>query len=339
MRKILSGRSFAIAAALFAGLIVAAVSPAANACEVKRPVRFAGLDYDSAAFHTAVAQTIVRLGYGCEVDRVPGATAALVNGLARGDVDLIMEIWLANPVDAWVKAREAGRVVALGTTFPDATEGWFVPRYVVEGERAPAKGLKRAADLAQFREVFADPEEPRKGRFYNCPAGWVCEGINTKKLAAYGLDDAFTNVRGGSGEALVAAIESAIKRERPVLFYYWGPSWLVGAYDLVKLEEPAHDPAIWEAMKTQERPARATAYPMSRVVIGANLAFTQEAPELTKFLTAYTTTNALTSQMLASAREAGITPEAQAMAFLKAQPEVWKAWVPADVAARVAAGL
>ncbi len=311
----------------------------AAACELKRPVKFAGLDYDSAAFHTAVAQEIVRTGFGCEVDRVPGATAALVNGLARGDVDVIMEIWLANPVDAWVKASEAGRVTALGTTFPDASEGWFVPRYVVQGDKPAAPGLKFVTDLKATAQVFADPEEPTKGRFYNCPAGWVCEGINTKKLKAYGLDGLYTNVRGGSGEALVAAIESAIKRQRPVLFYYWGPSWLVGAYDLVKLQEPAFDEAVWAELKRQDSPARATAYPDSRVVIGANVDTVRDAPAIAAFLKAYTTSSELTSRMLAAARAAGITPEAQAKVFLKDNPDLWKRWVPADVAAKVAAAL
>lgn len=314
-------------------------APQTLACELNRPVKFAGLDYDSAAFHSAVAGEIIRLGYGCAVDRVPGATAPLVNGLARGDVDLIMEIWLANPVEAWVKASEAGRAVALGTTFPDATEGWFVPRYLVDGADAPAKDLKAVADLAKHKALFTDPEEPGKGRFYNCVAGWVCEGVNTKKLKAYGLEAHYTNVRGGSGEAMVAAIESAIKRKRPVLFYYWGPSWLLGAYDLVRLEEPAFDAAIWAELRASENPTRATAYPSSRVVIGANVDFVKAAPNLAAFLKAYSTTSALTSRMLAEARAAGITPEQQARLFLKTQPEAWQGWVPADIAAKVRAGL
>ena len=257
------------------------------ACELNRSLKIAGLDYDSAAFHAAVATAIVERGYGCKVERVPGAIAPLVNGLARGDVDIVMEIWMANPVEAWSKAAEAGRVTPLGTTFPDATEGWYVPRYLVEGPDAKAPDLKSVTDLKRYKALFTDPEEPSKGRFYNCVAGWVCEGINTKKLAAYGLEDDFTNTRGGSGEATVAVIEAALKRKRPVLFYYWSPSWLVGAYDLVKLEEPAFDQAVWDQLKTTDRPSRATAYPVSKVVIGANADFAKQAPQLAEFFRKY----------------------------------------------------
>ncbi len=311
----------------------------AKACELDRSVKIAGLDYDSAAFHAAVARTIVEKGFGCKVERVPGVVAPLVNGLARGDVDVIMEIWLANPVEAWSRAEAAGKVIPLGTTFPDANEGWYVPRYLVEGADARAKDLKSVTDLKRYKDLFVDRQEPGKGRFYNCVAGWVCEGINTKKLAAYGLAEAFSNVRGGSGEALVAAIEASLKRKQPVLFYYWSPTWLVGAYDLVKLEEPAFDPAIWAELKASEKPARATAYPTSRVVIGANLAFTQSAPQLTGFFKNYGLTSAMTSQMLAAARAAGISPEEQALRFLKDRPADWRGWVTPEIAAKVQAGL
>jgi glycine betaine/proline transport system substrate-binding protein len=326
------GCALALAIALWSG-------PATAACELDRPFRIAGLDYDSAAFHTAVASAVVERGFGCKVERVPGAIAPLVNGMARGDVDVVMEIWQANPVETWVKAEAAGRVVPLGTTFPDASEGWFVPRYVVEGPDAKAPDLRSVTDLVRYKALFDDPEEPGKGRFYNCVAGWVCEGINTKKLAAYGLAKDFTNIRGGSSEALVAAIETALKRRRPVLFYYWGPSWLVGAYDLVKLQEPPFDREVWEELKTSEAPRRATAYPERRVIIGANAEFEKRAPRLAAFFRAYGTTSALTSKMLAEAREQGRTPEQQALVFLKSQPDAWTGWVPREIADRVASGL
>lgn len=43
--------------------------------------------------------------------------------------------------------------------------------------------------------------------------------------------------------------------------------------------------------------------------------------------------------MLAEAREKGQSPEQQALVFLKTQADVWKAWLPADVANKVASGL
>ena len=323
--------------ALFGAVPVPATTQ--TACELTRPIVFAGLDYDSARFANAVARRILQDGYGCRTDEIPGQAIPLLNGLARGDVDIIMEVWTANPAAAWVDAEAAGKVVRLGVNFPDAREAWYVPRYLVEGANAKAAGLSNVVDLPKFKSVFADPEEPGKGRFLNCPAGWQCELINSKKLVAYGLADSFTNFRPGTGEALAAAVESAMKRKRPILFYYWGPTWLIGKYDLVALGEPAFDRTVWDDMLKSANPERATAYPSSDVIIGANKAFAEKAPIVAEFLKRYRTSNALVSEALAYMREAGVEPDAAATHFLSEKPEVWHEWVPADVAVRVKAKL
>jgi glycine betaine/proline transport system substrate-binding protein len=300
---------------------------------------FGGLDYGSAAFHTAMARFILEEGYGCETDVIPGTTLVLNQGLARGDVDLLMEVWTANAAQAFLDAEEAGEVERLGATFPDATEGWFVPRYLVEGEDAEAPGLKAVSDLEAHVALFRDPEEPDKGRFLNCVIGWQCEVVNTKKLIAYGLDDDFTNIRPGAGAALEAAVESAYLREQPVLFYHWAPTWLLGKYDFVKLEEPEYDAGIWEEMMASEEPEHATAYPQTRVVIGANTDFTSAAPGLREFFMNYGTTSAQTSEALAFMQDNDASGEEAARMFLETHGDVWRAWVPEDVATKVSAAV
>ncbi|MGX1100638.1 ABC transporter substrate-binding protein [Amorphus sp. MBR-141] len=336
-----SSRLLALAAAaLVTGALASAPARAADdTCDVDRPVMFAGFDYESGAFHTAVAKFIAKNGYGCAVDDLPGSTIPLINGVARGDLDVIMEIWTANPAQAWVDAEKAGQVVALGTTFPDAIEGWFVPKYLVDGDSAAAPSLKQVSDLPEYAEMFTDPEEPSKGRFYNCPAGWQCEIVNSKKLVAYGLADSYTNFRPGTGAALAAAVNSAYLREKPILFYYWAPTALMGQHDFVQLQEPAFNREIWDQMMASDDPQSATAYPVSKVIIGANKTFSESAPNLTAFLTAYTTTSDLTSKALADMEANGGDADMAAKTFLKAHEDVWTKWVPASVAEKVKAAL
>ena len=59
-------------------------------------------------------------------------------------------------------------MVGVGEPIVGAEEGWYVPRYVIEGDpqrklEAKAPKLRSIADLAQYAEVFRDPEEPGKG--------------------------------------------------------------------------------------------------------------------------------------------------------------------------------
>jgi glycine betaine/proline transport system substrate-binding protein len=331
-------------AGLLAGALCTAAAGAATRCEVERKIVFAGLDWESNAFHTAVAQRIVRDGFGCAVDTLPGATIPLLNGLARGEIQVVMEVWMSNPPPSWAEGVAAGKLVEVGTNFPDATQGWYVPRYLVEGQGAPAAGLKSVADLPRFKALFADPEEPTKGRFLNCPAGWQCEVFNGKKLAAYGLAGSYTDFRPGTGAALDAAVVSALTRKRPVLFYYWGPTWLLGHWgqDLVQLDEPAYDAAVWKAMseaKDAKDVKTATAYPTVRVVIGARKDFLDSAPQLHRFLQRYRTSAQLVSEALAYMRQNTASADDAARRFLKVHEALWTQWVPSEVADRVKAKL
>ena len=322
-------------AALFAG------ATQASACDLKRPIMFGGLDWDSNAFHTALARIILERGYGCKTDELPGSSLPLLTGLANGDIDVLMEVWRDNVTKPWNEAVKEGKVVSLGVNFPDAVQGWYVPRYVIDGD--PDRGIKPMApnlhsvsDLKRYTKLFRDPEEPGKGRFYNCILGWTCEVVNTKKLKGYGLDRYYTNFRPGTGAALAAAISSAYERGKPILAYYWGPTWILGKYDLVKLKEPPYSKAAWDAFNDDPAHNPPVAYPIVKVYVGANAKFAKEAPQIVSFLRKYQTNNEMVSEALAYMRthkDAGAKGAAEH--FIKTHPDVWHKWVPTDIAARI----
>ncbi len=312
----------------------------AQTCEISRPVMFGDLDWDSAVFHNAVARFIIEKGFGCKTDALPGSTVPIFSGVVRGDIDIVMEVWSGNKPQVWVKGLEDKKVLDIGANFDDAVQRWYVPRYLVEGAKAPAKGLKSVADLPKYKALFRDPEEPSKGRFYNCIAGWECEVINDRKLRAYGLDADYVNFRPGTGAALAAAIESAIKRKRPILFYYWEPTWLMGKLgnQVVPLQEPTYDEAIWQALMDSgnvKGVRKATAYPPSKIVIGVNADFARQAPQIVAFLSAYRTSSAMTSAALASMKDNGGSATKAGIDFLKKNEAVWSGWLSSEAAQRV----
>ena len=125
-----------------------------------------------------------------------------------------------------------------------------------------------------------------------------------------------------------------------MVFYYWYPTPLVGAMDLVKLELPPYDAEKHKCLTAPkcDNP-EPSAYPDNPVFTAVNTKFAGEAPQLTEFLSKVSVPNATMDATLAHMESSGDDASDVAEWFLKNQGDVWKKWVPADVATRVEAAL
>ena len=323
--------AFKLAALTAIFFACASSSQAAPVCEVSRPVNFSGASWESNLVLVEVQRFILENGYGCKTEVLPTETLPALAALERGDLDVNTEIWLNSVAEPWKRAEATGKVKRVGELYRGG-EGWFIPRYTAK--RLPE--LKLAADLPKFKKHFADPEEPGKGRFYGCPAGWGCEVVSSNLYRALGLEDSYTLYSPGTGAAQKAALTSAYKRKQDIVFYYWYPTPLVGALDLVKLELPAYDAAKHECLTAPKcANPEPSAYPENPVFTALNAQFVQDAPQLTAFFSKVAVPLPVMDQTLAHLEETGDDADDVAQWFLENQGDLWKQWVPADVAARV----
>ena len=140
------------------------------------------------------------------------------------------------------------------------------------------------------------------------------------------------------------AVETAIEKRQPIVFYYWGPTWLLGKIgdEIVELEEPPYDEETWTALIEAPNPTdvkEATAYPLVAVYKAVNAGFAETAPGIVEFLSHYETTNDMVSKALAYMQDNNATAEEAAHHFLRENPDIWTKWVPAEVAETVTAAL
>ncbi|MGE7957340.1 ABC transporter substrate-binding protein [Pseudomonas sp. NPDC089530] len=318
------------------GLLLAPTGTSA----AQAPIHFADLNWESGSLITEILRTIVEKGYDLPTDTLPGTTITLEAALASNDIQVIGEEW-AGRSPVWVKAEAEGKVLALGNTVKGATEGWWVPEYVVKGDPAKgiepmAPGLRSVTDLARYQHVFKDPESPGKGRFLNSPIGWTSEVVNKQKLKAYGLSDSYVNFRSGSGAALDAEITSSIRRGQPILFYYWSPTPLLGRFKLIQLEEPPFDAEAWKTLTDADNPnPRPTRSLASKLSIGVSAPFHKQYPQIIAFFSKVDLPIGPLNEALAEMSEKHTPPREAARAFLREYPQVWQAWLPKDVADRV----
>jgi glycine betaine/proline transport system substrate-binding protein len=336
-------RRTAVAVAL-AALITGgpALAQADDCAGFDRPIVFAELGYGSADIMTDVARFVLEEGFGCSTDALPGATLPILQGMIRGDIDVDMEVWIDNTPEFWIEAVEAGNVRELSPVFDDAAQGFYVPRYLVEGDAERgieplAPDLRSVSDLPQYADLFRDPEQPDKGRLHNCVIGWYCEGINNVKLVVYGLEDHFTNFRPGTGVAIETTMQTAYTLGEPWLGYYWEPTGILGRLDMLRLEEPAYDEecfAHMNAMAEAETPELATQacdYPIvvAAVALGSDFADTVPAP-IEAFLDAFYLETGTINELLAFMEAEDASTREAAIAFLSDYPDVWGPWL-ADV--------
>jgi glycine betaine/proline transport system substrate-binding protein len=334
------------AAAIAVMLLSAASTPAlaqdadATTCGTDRTIDIAEMSWPSAAALARIHATILSEGYGCNVEVVAGDTVPTSSSmLTRGTPAIAPELWTSAIQEPWDKAVEEGKVIELSKAITDGTvEGWFIPRYTQEANPE----LTSAEAAIAHPELFPDPEESGKGRLYSCPPGWACELSTSALFTAFDMEDKNWNLFSpGSGGALDASIARAFTRNEPILFYYWGPTAILGKYDAVQLDLGEAKPDVY-ACNTDpdcvDDPA-VTAYPSSPAIVGAAAWVQEDAPVIAEYFSKVGLTNAQISALLVYGDENKADAAATAENFLKTEADTWTQWVPADVAERVKASL
>ncbi len=289
---------------------------------------FADAGWDSIRLHDAIASFIAETAYGMETEEISGTTPITYSGLKSGDVSVYMELWTDN-LATYDEDVAKGAFVELGVNFDDNAQGFYVPRYVIEGDaergiEPMAPDLKTVADLAQYSDVFVDPEDTKKGRIYGAISGWDIDLIMRSKYEFYGLDEMYNYMDPGSDAALAAAFASAYKKGNAIVGYYWEPTWLTGKYDLVLLDDAPYDPALYDNGEC--------ACPSVRVTIGVSNDFYAAAPEFCEFLSHYKTSSSLTAEALTYIMDNDASYEEAAQWFLTQHDDLMAEWLPEDKA-------
>ena len=288
--------------------------------------------FDSQALHNQIAKFIVENGYdGYELVTSTGSSTMNWQALIQGDIDLDIDSWTDN-VATYPEDVANGDVIPLGVLVPDSSQGFYVPRYVVEGD--PERGiepmapdLRHVRDLLNYPELFPDEEQPGRARIYGAVPGWMIDTICYNKYLYYGLDEYYEYFRMGSESTLFASLVSAYNLGEPWVGYCYEPTWVSGKLDLIKLEDEPYDPELYEQGGCE--------IPDQEVMIVCNKYFKEKAPDLVEFFEKYQTGSEIVSKALAYIDETKCTHEEAAIWVLTEYDYLLDQWLPAERAQRV----
>ncbi|WP_391119135.1 ABC transporter substrate-binding protein [Psychrobacillus sp. L3] len=317
-------------------LVLAACSNGTSKDSIK-VIKFADAGWDSIRVHNSIAQLIVEKGYGYNTEVTSGTSAATMQALEQGDINVYMEVWTDNIKEVYEKAIDSGKVIKVSTNFDDNSQGLYVPTYVIEGDakrgiKPVAPDLKTVEDLVKYPQIFQDPEDKDKGRIIGAPSSWVVSEQLETKLETYGLDKQFNYLAPGSDSAIVADLAGAYKKGKPWVGYYWSPTWVTASYDLTLLKDKPYDKKTWDENKGTE-------FPPNDVVIAVNKDLVTQAKDVVDFLSKYHTSSELTEDALKYMNEKGVEPEEASRWWMKEHEDVWTTWVSDEVAKKVKAAL
>ncbi len=142
-----------------------------------------------------------------------------------------------------------------------------------------------------------------------------------KKIGYYELENQYNYVIPGSDAAMNATLISALDRKEAIVAYYWEPTWLLGMYDFVLLEDRPFDENIYFEGGCE--------CPSVKVNIVTSNEFAESNPAYVSFLKRYQTSSAMTSEGLAYMQEnEELSYVDAALWFLKeAHPELIDQWL------------
>ncbi len=316
----------------------------AGETEEKDPIVLGDEQWQTMWINNAIIGFIIEHGYGYPVKVETLTSPVAQESLESGDIHVKSEVWQAQVRDWWEGALDDGTVLDMGPILESTAQGWYVPRYVIEGDEErdvepEAPGLESVFDLEDYVEVFPSETDAEQGELLSGIAQWEeTLLVNEVKLHAYGLEDDFEAKELGSAAGLDSAIAGAYERGEPILAYYWEPTWLLGAYDMVRLEEPEYDQDVWDQIMLAidgeiefAEVEEACAYDDVPVATGVHAGLEERAPEVVEFLRDMKVGTDAMNEVAAYLELEEKDPEEGALWYFENFEDDWRDWLPENV--------
>lgn len=247
-------------------------------------------------------EILERKGYDVDAQRLE--VPAVFAGVAGGDVDVFLDVWLPHTHERYMD-EFGDDVVTLGTWFEEATSELTVPSYVAEDE-----GITSLPDLAESPELF-DSDGDGEGEITGVErSARTMRLLKADVMAVYGLEEDFALLE-GSTAAMRADLEAAYKAEEPIVVTLWTPHPEYGLKDLTRLEDPE---GAWDEPEHLDVIARD--------------GFDSDFPRVAEWLEAFTFSEEPLADLQASVEEADDGDEQAAAAeWLDDNPDVVDEWL------------
>ena len=210
-----------LAGTLLGGVMAATMT--VSTAQADDPIQIGWTAWSDAEFVTRLAERVIEDEMGYAVELVQTDIAPQYQGLAAGDIDMMLMAWLPGTHEDYME-RVGQDVVDLGPLYGNARLGWAVPAYIPEDELASIEDLKK--DSVRDR---------LDGQITGIDPGAGLTRLSEQAIESYDLD---YDLQISSGAGMTSALDRAIRRDEWIVVTGWSPHWKFGAYELRYLEDP-----------------------------------------------------------------------------------------------------
>lgn len=279
------------------GLTAAAPTASAETIDI------AELNWTGSSAAANVIKVIVEKYLGEEAAIVGGDELALFGGMAKNDgaVDIFVDMWTVQLAAQWDQYVAPGseESVRVNATPYYGTEGIFVPGYIQDEH-----GITDISQMAdpEIAKLF-DTDGNGLGEYWTGAAGWQSVDYNAVKAKSMGFADYWEPVI-VEVPILEGMLDAAYTKQEPILFYFYTPEWIFGAYDLRKLSEPPYSEDCHHFVQQGEDPnwfensEITCAQPDVPVHMAYAATLEERAPNIAQFVSQMTVTTEIMSEWI-----------------------------------------
>lgn len=250
------------------------------------------VEWACATATTHVAADILENEMGYQVELIPVSAALMYEGLANDDGDGMLCAWLPITHEEYMN-KLGSELVDLGPNMEGAKLALTVPEYVE---------INSIEEMNEVKDKF-------NGEIIGIDPGAGIMGRAEQAIEDYNLD--YTLME-GSDATMVAALKTAIDRNKWIVVTGWIPHWKFAAWDLKTLEDPKLSFGEDETINT-----------LVRTGLQADM------PEVYEFLDNFHWTPDDLSRAMVLAEENDNDSKAAASQWVEENQELVQSWLPA----------
>ena len=201
----------------------------------------------NAAAH--LLKVIIEENYGLDVELQNATNPVIFEAMDKGSMHVHPEVWLPNQANLHKKYVKDKGTVLMTPNGVASFQGMCATKYTSD-----KLGITKISDLTDPEISKAlDTDGDGLGEVWIGGTGWASTNVEKIRAKSYGYAETM-NLKEMDETLALAEVDNAITQKRPIVFYCYTPHHMFALYDLVILDEPAHNADKWKIIQPTDDP-------------------------------------------------------------------------------------